>query len=579
MGNSSSNQGLTAPGEDGDKNTSTQEQQRRHPAVKYPVAACRNLSAFPTTPFIECLVGPERTKYKYNAIIMASRSMFIDALLSSPLTESRRRRGHDDEGEEKEGGTGSTEDGGSVGVGDKGAHEENQGEQQQEQHVMCQIDLSDIPEQTWMKMMTMLEPGGLLDEQCTGIMHIREMKEIVEVLGVSHFLFYPFNKYCHAIPTLRFVVSNQFFLFSSLIITIYIFVRMSKFYEQYQFLDGIHLCDVLLESEFKRSLESREALRFVDQVSAFGTHCVIGTALRYSIQFNLPQSKPSAVELAKRLLKALIITGREDVEFLFRFLLNDGKKGDIDPIVTSVLGKSRRSRAKLMNPPSSQGGEDARTATTGKRKRPSEEEDGIYINFDLFWEKYQKQSELVLAIDKKNAYKFSSFPVIHVQPLRCSSQKNNSSKDGIGRYVPTKTKDGQRIHFPRLERRGAMSTVWILHPDSDDTKAQRSNRSIAFHPFQEHQFSATVLVSNDFAGSSWEIAIYTWTLSDAYNFEVIIPTTTEHVSRCTKTVLYVNNQLSDATGLPPAYKWVSVIDRKSRIVANLDIDKQTSLTK
>ena len=194
MGNSSSNQGLTAPGEDGNRNNSTHEQQRRHPAVKYPVAACRNLSAFPTTPFIECLVGPERTKYRYNAIIMASRSLFIDALLSSPITESRRRRGYDDEGrgEEKEVGTGSTKDGDSGG-GDKDAHEEHHGEQQPEQPVMCQIDLSDVPQQTWIKMMTMLEPGGLLDEKCTGIMQIREMKEIVEVLGVSHFFFLSFQ--------------------------------------------------------------------------------------------------------------------------------------------------------------------------------------------------------------------------------------------------------------------------------------------------------------------------------------------------------------------------------------------------
>mmetsp|Transcript_4645 Transcript_4645/g.11829 ORF Transcript_4645/g.11829 Transcript_4645/m.11829 type:complete len:529 (-) Transcript_4645:3279-4865(-) len=528
MGNSSSNQGLTAPGENADENHSTQDQQRRHPAVKYPVAACRNLSAFPTTPFIECLVGPDRIPYRYNAVIMASRSMFIDALLSSPITESRRQGGHGEEdnegGGEKEGGGGSTKDSGRGGGGHD-PQEEQQGEQQQP--VMCQIDLSDIPQQTWIKMMTMLEPGGLLDEQCASIMHIRETKEIVEVLG---------------------------------------------FYEQYQFLDGIHLCDVLLASEYKRSLECREASRFVDH-TAFGTQCVIGTALRFSIQFNLPQSKPSAIKLTKRLLKALIISEREDVEFLFRFLLNDGTDGDIDPIVTSVLGESRTMRAKLFAPPRGQGkgSEHTLTATTGKRKRMSEEEDGIYINFDFFWEKYKQQSEIVLAIDSKNAYKISSSPVIHVQPLGSSSQKNKSSKDGIGRYVPTKTKEGQRIHFPRLERRGAMSKVWILHPDSNDTTTQRSN-SCAAYPFEDRQFTATVLVSNDFAGSSWEIAIYQWTLSDAYTFEVIIPTTTEPNNRCTKTVLYRNKQLSEATGLPPSLKWVSVRDPGRKIVANFAND-------
>ena len=170
MGNSPSRS--TTPG----GNNQQGKKQKRHPAVKYPTAACRHLSAFPNAPSIKCMVGPDRVPYKYNAVIMASRSLFIDALLSSPIT-AWRRRDHKDAWSDGKGGkcirNGSTGDGSGI-----------KEDQEQEPAEMCQIDFSDVPEKTWLKMMSILEPGGLLTEQCN-FMHIRDISEIVEVLGVS----------------------------------------------------------------------------------------------------------------------------------------------------------------------------------------------------------------------------------------------------------------------------------------------------------------------------------------------------------------------------------------------------------
>lgn len=157
----------------------TDQQQRYHPCVNYPVAACRQLSAFPTSPQVECLVGPECISYKYNAVIMASRSLFIDALLASPITAARRRRcaGHDDEEE---------------GKNTKNHDDDDNDYNEADARDVTQIDFSDIPERTWIKMMTILEPGGLISPpgaHGTNFFQIREMKDIVEVLRVRHHTF------------------------------------------------------------------------------------------------------------------------------------------------------------------------------------------------------------------------------------------------------------------------------------------------------------------------------------------------------------------------------------------------------
>lgn len=461
---------------------------------------------------------------------MASRSAFVDALLASPITAAARRRGRQD--------SNNTDD--TDAVGGNGNNDTNDG-----LPPVTTIDFSDVPERTWLKMMDRLEPGGLLDDQgCS----CRNLRDIVEVL---------------------------------------------PFYEQYQFMDGIHLCDFLLQTEYRNALHLNDASYYTSHADL---NVTLGKALCKSIELNLPLSTPLAVKLAGQLLMALAFSDREQVEYLLSAIVEEGDDDSVmGPLLQAVYGKIKPAWClhQGQEQPSNQSPVEK---FTGKRKRTPD----ASIDFDEFWQRYEAQSKIVEHMDSKRTMQCptsrSNVRIVCQQQQQQQQQGTDPTTStttqvaavanthvettallGSGLYQAGKTEGGIPMKNPKMQRRGAMRNVWVLATTSDTFvvgKAHKSSllnqaatlgggvgRSNSTDNRGDNRMTKVLLRATDPVGSKWEIARYTFPEMNPYQFESLVPDGKEEA----KTVLYRWSGISSE--LPPTTGWEAVEDSKARVVS------------
>lgn len=176
--------------------------------------SARRLKSFPS-PDLEVLVGPKQRVYRYHALILAGHSQYVDMILSSPM-----------------------------------------GAKNQEQ---MRIEFPDIPEETWEKMISWLEPSGRFQKY--------SLVDIEEVL---------------------------------------------PFFDKYQFADGIQICDSLLPQIFKPE-------SFYDK---YGPNKLANLAVM-AFELNLPTSKSIAVSWACEVLKTMSVKNEETIRKLLPIVENE----------------------------------------------------------------------------------------------------------------------------------------------------------------------------------------------------------------------------------------------------------------
>mmetsp|Transcript_33955 Transcript_33955/g.50384 ORF Transcript_33955/g.50384 Transcript_33955/m.50384 type:complete len:340 (-) Transcript_33955:19-1038(-) len=212
---------------DNDESTEDASDQKKKKEQSSSIST-RRLNSF-GIPDLEVLIGPKQRIYRYHALFLASYSMYVDTILSSPMTSAAAAATNSDD-----------------------------------ERPLRRIVFEDIEEDTWEIMISYLEPSSRFDP--------------VKLADLE---------------------------------------RILPFYDKYQFVDGISLCD----SAISYNLQTKHYTP-LDGYETFRPERFVPIAV-LAYHLNLPLSKKHAIAWASEVLKTMTPNSEDTITKLLPLVEND----------------------------------------------------------------------------------------------------------------------------------------------------------------------------------------------------------------------------------------------------------------